>query len=104
MASPSTETPDQIADPNAKRTDYYQQVRHEVLELVPADARRILDVGCAEGILGAQLLERSASEVFGIEYDPTVGARARTRLTEVYCGDVETMDLPFAPRSLDCII
>ena len=33
-----------------------------------------------------------------------VGARARTRLTEVYCGDVETMDLPFAPGSLDCII
>ena len=106
MASPSTpvsETPDQIADPTAKRTDY-QQVRHEVVELVPADARRILDVGCAEGMLGAQLLARGASEVFGIEYDPTVGARARTRLTEVYCGDVETMDLPFAPGSLDCII
>ena len=44
------ETPDQVADPNAKRTDYYQQVRHEVLALVPADARRILDVGCAEGM------------------------------------------------------
>ena len=107
MASPTTpvsETPDQVADPNAKRTDYYQQVRHEVLTLVPADARRILDVGCAEGMLGAQLLERGASEVFGIEYDPTVGARARTCLTGVYCGDVETMDLPFAPGSLDCII
>jgi predicted RNA methylase len=74
--SPVSETPDQVADPNAKRTDYYQQVRHEVLALVPADARRILDVGCAEGMLGAQLLEGGASEVFGIEYDPTVGARA----------------------------
>ena len=84
--------------------DYYQQVRHEVLALVPADARRILDVGCAEGMLGAQLLARGASEVFGLEYDPEIGARARTRLTGVHCGDVETMELPFAPGSLDCTI
>jgi len=107
MASPTTpvsDTPDQVADPLVKQADYYQQVRHEVLALVPADARRILDVGCAEGVLGAQLLARGASEVFGIEYDPAVGARARTRLTGVHCGDVETMDLPFAPGSLDCII
>ena len=99
-----SESPDQVADPHAKATDYYQQVRHEVLALVPANARRVLDVGCAEGALGAQLLERGVREVFGIEYDPEVGARARQRLTEVYCGDVETMDLPFAPGSLDCII
>lgn len=92
------------ADPHTKQTDYYQQVRHEVLALVPPGAKRILDVGCAEGVLGSQLLERGASEVFGIEYDPEVGARARMRLTDVYCGDVETMALPIAPGSLECII
>jgi 2-polyprenyl-3-methyl-5-hydroxy-6-metoxy-1,4-benzoquinol methylase len=94
-------TPD---DPLAKRTDYYQQVRHEVLAQVPAGARRVLDVGCAEGALGQHLLARGAQEVIGIEFVAEVAARARTRLTAVHCGDVETMALPFAPQSFDCIV
>ena len=75
-ATHRSESPDRVADQHAKSTDYYQQARHEVMALVPATARRVLDVGCAEGALGAQLLERGVGEVFGIEYDPEVAARA----------------------------
>jgi 2-polyprenyl-3-methyl-5-hydroxy-6-metoxy-1,4-benzoquinol methylase len=90
--------------PSAKPDDYYRQARREVAGLVPESAARVLDVGCAEGILGAFLRERGVAHVAGVEYDPEVAQRARTRLSEVVCGDAETAALPFAAGAFDCII
>jgi 2-polyprenyl-3-methyl-5-hydroxy-6-metoxy-1,4-benzoquinol methylase len=84
--------------------EYYQQPRYEVAALVPSDALRVLDVGCAEGILGQHLLERGAAEVVGIEQVAAVARRAETRLTRVLCGDVATVDLPEDLGRFDCII
>lgn len=84
--------------------EYYQQPRHEVAALVPMTARRVLDVGCAEGVLGAHLLQRGVAEVYGIEQVPEVAARAAGRLTRVICGDVGTVDLPADIGTFDCII
>ncbi len=83
---------------------YFSQVRREVAGLVPEAARRILDVGCGEGVLGLSLLERGALHVAGVEIDPEAASRASARLSSVLVGDVETMALPFEPRSFDCII
>jgi 2-polyprenyl-3-methyl-5-hydroxy-6-metoxy-1,4-benzoquinol methylase len=84
--------------------DYYQQPRYEVAALVPATARRVLDVGCAEGILGRHLLERGVEEVVGIEQVPEVAELAGKRLTRVLCGDVSTVELPAGIGTFDCII
>jgi 2-polyprenyl-3-methyl-5-hydroxy-6-metoxy-1,4-benzoquinol methylase len=84
--------------------DYYQQPRHEVAALVPATARRVLDVGCAEGVLGRHLLERGVAEVVGIEQVPEVAIRAGQRLTRVLCGDVSTVELPAGIGTFDCIV
>lgn len=84
--------------------DYYQQPRHEVAALVPTDARRVLDVGCAEGVLGRHLLARGALEVIGIEQVPDVAFRASERLTHVVCGDVATVDVPAEFGTFDCIV
>ncbi|HYE89313.1 MAG TPA: class I SAM-dependent methyltransferase [Vicinamibacterales bacterium] len=84
--------------------NYYQQARREVAALVPEGAKRVLDVGCAEGILGGFLRQRGVAEVIGIEQVPEVAERAKANLTQVFCGDVSTMDLPFEPKSFDCII
>lgn len=49
---------------------------------------RLLDVGCASGLLGESLLELGyATEVVGIEIAPAVAKLAEDRLTQVIIGD-----------------
>ena len=84
--------------------DYFRQVRREVAALVPMTARRILDVGCGEGMLGRYLLERGADEVVGIEMHAEAAEHAAGHLSSVLVGDVETLPLPFELGSFDCLI
>lgn len=84
--------------------DYYRQERRDVETLIPHGVKRILDIGCGEGILGKRLLSRGTKEVTGIEINTEVADRAKKNLTEVICGDIETMDLKFEKGYFDCII
>jgi SAM-dependent methyltransferase len=59
-----------------------------VLDAVPRDAGRVLDVGCATGYLAAELAARGA-EVIGVEFDATAAAAARAHCSEVVVGDLE---------------
>jgi len=71
----------------------YVMLRHDIVERVPSSADRILDVGAADGTLGAFLLEqRPGREVHGIEADPHLAATAASRLTSLYTGDAEAVD------------
>jgi methionine biosynthesis protein MetW len=58
---------------------------------VPRDARRILDLGCASGALGAALKARQRCEVVGVEIDPAYAADAEARLDRVVCADLEEL-------------
>ncbi|CAD7772666.1 Ubiquinone biosynthesis O-methyltransferase [Candidatus Methanoperedenaceae archaeon GB50] len=84
--------------------DYYRQERKDVEALIPKEARRILDVGCGEGILGKRLLEKGVKEVVGVEIEQAVCEKARENLSMVVCGDIEKIDLPFEERYFDCIV
>lgn len=84
--------------------DYYRQERGEVACLVPMDAKKILDVGCGEGVLGKGLLDRGAVEVVGIEISSSVAKKAQENISSVICGDVENVTLPFERGYFDCII
>ena len=86
------------------RSDYFRQERREVEAIIPGDAKRILDVGCGEGILGKRLLAKGAREVVGIEIMPDVCEKARENLTSVVCGDIEKNDLSFEEGHFDCMI
>jgi 2-polyprenyl-3-methyl-5-hydroxy-6-metoxy-1,4-benzoquinol methylase len=70
-----------------------EQARPELLALVPRDARRVLDIGCAGGLVGWFLRRRQACEVIGIEVDPLAAADARSRLDKVVEADIEGLDL-----------
>lgn len=83
---------------------YFEQPRHEIARLVPPFADRILDVGCADGVLGSALLARGASEVIGVELDEGAAQRARRRLSRVLCADAESPELPALLGSFDCVI
>ena len=72
------------------RRDAYESPRPDVQALVPAGARRILDLGCASGELGAALKRRQDAVVVGIEIDPDYARDAARRLDRVICADLET--------------
>src|SRR5207245_2791594 len=89
----------------SKRRDHCTGCDEVLLGAVPADCRRILEVGCAEGTLGAALKAMAPfREVLGIEREPEIAAQAARRLDAVFVLDVEKQDPPVEPGSLDCIL
>src|SRR5438270_625819 len=62
------------------RLGAYGGDRPEVRALVPPSARRVLDLGCATGALGAALKRERGVEVVGVEADPAFAAQARDGL------------------------
>jgi SAM-dependent methyltransferase len=83
---------------------YYESPRPDVAALVPAQARRILDVGCATGRLGASLKAGAGCDVYGVEVEAAVAEQARACLDGVVVGDIESLRLPFPERFFDCIL
>ncbi len=80
----------------------YEGARPEVVELVPRGARRILDLGCASGALGAALKRRQECSVTGIEFDPGYARDAEQRLDRVICTDLNSFDEDLG--RFDCLI
>jgi methionine biosynthesis protein MetW len=84
------------------RAHAYENPRPEVAALVPSGARRILDLGCASGALGAALKARQDCEVVGIEADAGYARDAETRLDRVICADLDSYDEDLG--RFDCVI
>jgi methionine biosynthesis protein MetW len=83
----------------------YEGDRPEVQALVPAGARRVLDLGCAAGALGAGLKARQGDrEVVGIELDAGYAATAAGRLDRVVEGDAVAALARGDLGSFDCIV
>ena len=83
---------------------YYAFSRPEVVAVVEPKGKRILDIGCAAGAMGAAMLEAGATEVVGVEVVPDAARRAREKLTAVYGVDLETCpELPYPDGHFDVI-
>jgi SAM-dependent methyltransferase len=88
-----------------KNDDYFGQVRDDIISLVPATAKRVLDVGCGTGATGAKLKQLNGiAEVAGIEFVPKAAQIAIQRLDRVLVGDVEAIPLDFPESYFDCIV
>lgn len=83
---------------------YFSHARPELVELVPAEACRVLDVGCGAGRLGEALKAKRKVEVIGIEIDETAAVAASLRLDRVHVGDLESFQVDFESGSFDAII
>lgn len=69
----------------------YENPRPDVQALVPPDAKRILDLGCSSGALGAALKRTRGAAVVGIELDPGYAADAAARLDRVLNANLEEL-------------
>jgi len=90
-------------DYQEKDSNYFQLERHEMLEYVPENACRILDVGCGCGNFGRLLKDKLGVRVWGVELNEEAAAIAAQKLERVICGSFNSsLDLP--KKEFDCII
>jgi SAM-dependent methyltransferase len=77
-----------------------------VIEAVPRGAERVLDVGCGDGILSAQLAKAGVRHVMGLDLDAGVLDRARARhsraAVEWVFGDV--FQVSFEDGAFDAVV
>ena len=90
------------AEQRRARAAAYESVRHEIVDLVPERARRVLDLGCSTGWLAAALKERGPVEVVGIEREMQYAAVAKERCDRVVVGDVQ--EVPPGLGRFDCLV
>jgi trans-aconitate methyltransferase len=96
-----------IAEKGATAT-YYRNARHDMISLIRRAPRIAVEVGCGDGITGAEIKRKfSSASVCGIEINKEAAAIAATRLDRVLTHSIETLDYAgagFEPRSIDLVL
>lgn len=89
----------------AKQVNYYQNVRQEMLELLPSEmkVRKAADIGCGEGYFGLALKEITGAEVWGVELETAAARVATKRLDKVINSSIEDALAKMPANSFDVI-
>jgi SAM-dependent methyltransferase len=85
----------------------YGAVNKSVLERVPLNVSRILDVGCGDGSFGFAIKSRQAAYIHGLTYSREEADRAKTRLDNVSILDLNDLiqdNCKFTTEYFDCIV
>lgn len=70
----------------------YGGVNAPVAGLIPADRRRVLDLGCGDGSFGRWLKQQGSDWVTGVTIQDEEARRAASGLDEVICTDLDRWD------------
>ena len=74
-----------------------------MLEYVPSLCRKVLDVGCGTGSVGASIRKRTGCEVWGVESNAGSIQKAEQNIDKVFHGYLgPELDLPLG--YFDCIV
>jgi O-antigen biosynthesis protein len=91
---------------DAKPQGYFSCDRPELVRLIPAEATRILEVGCGEGRFARTLRAArpgSRLEIVGVEVNPSAGEAARSALDRLIVGNAEELDVS-CENYFDCVV
>lgn len=86
------------------KNSYYNFSRGELLDLISTDKTRILDCGCANGLLGKSIKQRQECKVIGIELNRKAASQARTHLDYIYHTDLNIFKNTELKTDFDLII
>lgn len=87
---------------SADTREYYANARSEMLKFVPQQYSRVLEIGCGEGRF-ASLLDK-ASELWGVEPDPTAARLASQRMHRVLNGTYDEVASRIPAQYFDVIV
>jgi 2-polyprenyl-3-methyl-5-hydroxy-6-metoxy-1,4-benzoquinol methylase len=88
-----------------KNIDYYSRHRHDILELIPKNASKILEIGCGTGNTLAYLKDNGyCNWVGGVDLFPDAANEAATKLDMIYHGNIEDRQLPLEAGSINTIL
>jgi ubiquinone/menaquinone biosynthesis C-methylase UbiE len=76
-----------------------QMIHEAVAEVAP---RRVLDVGCGTGEIGARIVRELGAEVLAVDLSPRMVDLAREKGLEARLADIE--ELPYADGEFDCVV
>jgi 2-polyprenyl-3-methyl-5-hydroxy-6-metoxy-1,4-benzoquinol methylase len=85
--------------------DYYEGLNGKLLAAVPADARRVLELGCANGRLGRRFKqEHPGVQWWGVDCSAEATAIAAQHLDKVFTLDLDQLQLEVLGRGFDVIV
>ncbi len=84
----------------------YVGLRDDILNIVPNNVNKVLDIGCSIGTVGEQLKQKFGAEVIGIEFSEQMAKVAKKKLDRVILRDLDNINLEdyLLPNYFDCII
>ncbi|HUW20440.1 MAG TPA: class I SAM-dependent methyltransferase [Sedimentisphaerales bacterium] len=83
---------------------YYKQRKQNMLKYVPPNAKRTLELGCAEGNFSELVKTSFGAECWGIEINPEVAQVAAAKLDRVINGDASGCLHEVPDNYFDCVI
>ncbi|UGT93973.1 methionine biosynthesis protein MetW [Mycobacterium ostraviense] len=83
---------------------YYHQAAAETLRLIPTDAQRVLDLGCADGSFGITVKDRTGAELWGIVSDEHTTRPASAVIDRVLTEDLERQIAQLPDGYFDAVI
>lgn len=90
-----------------KPSGYFQNVRQDLIDLIPAGHYRILEIGCGAGVTGKAVKDQGKAVMYvGVEISPEAAAKAKSVLDAVHVMDIEegTRELPYPEGYFDILL
>jgi len=82
---------------------YHNNPRQELLPYVPANVKRVLDVGCSDGSFGQPLKIHRKAQVVGIDVDPESVKLATALLDRAIVMDISATVAPLDGQKFDLV-